>query len=105
MLGKTVPPEAGAHGAANWKAMLDMSVILAPDLSSKPRKKASRRGSGILIQEGSYKSGPQVPRMSCAYVSRDSLERWRRAAGSTRDSLSTEDGAVKSPTGQGDITD
>ena len=43
-LGKTVPPEteAGAHGAANWKAMLDMSVILAPDLSSKPRKKASK---------------------------------------------------------------
>ena len=43
-LGKTVPPEteAGAQGAANWKATLDMSVIFVPDLSSKPRKKASR---------------------------------------------------------------
>lgn len=49
VLGKTVPPEteAGALGAAYWKAMLDMSVILASDLSSKPRMKASRRGSGI----------------------------------------------------------
>lgn len=49
VLGKTVPPEteAGVLGAAYWKAMLDMSVILASDLSSKPRMKASRRGSGI----------------------------------------------------------
>ena len=43
--------------------------------------------------------------MSCAYVSRDTPRGGAWQKGSTRDSLSTEDGAVKFPTGQGDITD